>query len=269
MSRIKYTIVPKQNLEACIFESGVRLSEADIIIDPIIVFNANMELGIETEIYGEDMNEDNFKFAKESNLLNLLTEVNDAEVSNTIIVNGFNLDLDYVRDNIVKLAEKSDKIFSINSISDKRKYTGFTINFDSKELVNMTDEEWEKYKKEYAKEFEDSLSKDIERNKTIKPTEEEAEKAVAELLKSILGITDEDIQKDDGMLTVELKDNSKLPAPCDYKKEDYEAYSYANGSGMITIEKDEDKLIFMDEENEVIFPENFKQFIIDTLKELK
>ena len=90
MSRIKYTIVPKQNLEACIFESGVRLSEADIIIDPIIVFNANMELGIETEIYGEDMNEDNFKFAKESNLLNLLTEVNDAEVSNTIIVNGFN-----------------------------------------------------------------------------------------------------------------------------------------------------------------------------------
>ena len=59
MSRIKYTIVPKENLEACIFESGVRLSEVDIIIDPIIVFNANMELGIETEIYGEEMNEDN------------------------------------------------------------------------------------------------------------------------------------------------------------------------------------------------------------------
>ena len=71
MSRIKYTIVPKENIEASIFESGVRLSETDLIIDPIIVFNAKMELGIETEIYGEEMNEDNFRFAKESNLLNL------------------------------------------------------------------------------------------------------------------------------------------------------------------------------------------------------
>ena len=272
MSRIKYTVVPKENLEACIFESGVRLSEADIIIDPIIVFNANMELGIETEIYGEDMNESNFRFTKESNLLNLLTEVNDAELTNTIIVNGFDLDLDYVRNNIVKLAEKSDKIFSINSISDKRKYTGFTINFDSKELKSMTDEEWEKYKKEYNKEFEDSLSKDVERNKVIRPDDEDAEKAVAELLKSILGITDDDIQKeDDGMLTVEIKDNNNLPAPCNYKgeKDDYEAYSYANNTGMITIEKDDGKLIFMDEENEVIFPEDFLQFIIDTLKKLK
>ena len=48
MSRIKYTIVPKENIEASIFESGVRLSETDLIIDPIVVFNANMELGIET-----------------------------------------------------------------------------------------------------------------------------------------------------------------------------------------------------------------------------
>ena len=136
----------------------------------------------------------------------------------------------------------------------------------------MTDDEWEKYKKEYNKEFEDSLSKDVERNKVIRPDDEEAEKAVAELLKSILGITDEDIQKeDDGMLTVEIKDNTNLPAPCNYKneKDDYEAYSYANNTGMITIEKDDGKLIFMDEENEVIFPEDFLQFIIETLKKLK
>ena len=73
------------------------------------------------------------------------------------------------------------------------------------------------------------------------------------------------------MLTVEIKDNNNLPAPCNYKgeKDDYEAYSYANNTGMITIEKDDGKLIFMDEENEVIFPEDFLQFIIETLKKLK
>ena len=62
MSRIKYTIVPKENIEASIFESGVRLSETDLIIDPIVVFNANMELGIETEIYGNDISNDNFRY---------------------------------------------------------------------------------------------------------------------------------------------------------------------------------------------------------------
>ena len=277
MSRIKYTIVPKENIEASIFESGVRLSETDLIIDPIVVFNANMELGIETEIYGNDISNDNFRFTKESNLLNILTEVNDAEMTNTIIVNGFDIDLDYVHKHITKLANKSDKIYSINVISDKRKYTNFTINLDSEENIRMTDEEWEQFKIDFEENFKESLSQDVESNKLSRSTED-TEKAVEELLKAVLGVTEEDIEKDeDGMLTIELKENKPavLPAPkkiIDVKpttKTDYESYSYANNDGMITIEQEDGMLIFMDEENEIVVPVEFKDFIIETLKRLK
>ena len=277
MSRIKYTIVPKKNIEVSIFESGVRLSETDLIIDPIVVFNANMELGIETEIYGNDISNDNFRFTKESNLLNILTEVNDAEMTNTIIVNGFDIDLDYVHKHITKLANKSDKIYSINVISDKRKYTNFTINLDSEENIRMTDEEWEQFKIDFEENFKESLSQDVESNKLSRSTED-TEKAVEELLKAVLGVTDEDIEKDeDGMLTIELKENKPavLPAPkkiIDVKpttKTDYESYSYANNDGMVTIEQEDGMLIFMDEENEIVVPVEFKDFIIETLKKLK
>ena len=277
MSRIKYTIVPKENIEASIFESGVRLSETDLIIDPIVVFNANMELGIETEIYGNDISNDNFRFTKESNLLNILTEVNDAEMTNTIIVNGFDIDLDYVHKHITKLANKSDKIYSINVISDKRKYTNFTINLDSEENIRMTDEEWEQFKIDFEENFKESLSQDVESNKLSRSTED-TEKAVEELLKAVLGVTDEDIEKDeDGILTIELKENKPavLPAPkkiIDVKpttKTDYESYSYANNDGMVTIEQEDGMLIFMDEENEIVVPVEFKDFIIETLKKLK
>ena len=277
MSRIKYTIVPKENIEASIFESGVRLSETDLIIDPIVVFNANMELGIETEIYGNDISNDNFRFTKESNLLNILTEVNDAEMTNTIIVNGFDIDLDYVHKHITKLANKSDKIYSINVISDKRKYTNFTINLDSEENIRMTDEEWEQFKTDFEENFKESLSQDVESNKLSRSTED-TEKAVEELLKAVLGVTDEYIEKDEaGMLTIELKENKPavFPAPkkiIDVKpttKTDYESYSYANNDGMVTIEQEDGMLIFMDEENEIVVPVEFKDFIIETLKKLK
>lgn len=271
MSKIKYTIVPKENIERSIFESGVRLSKLDIIIDPIVVFNANMELGIETEIYGDDVDEDNFKFTKESNLLNVLTEINDTEITNTIIVNGFDVDLDYIRNYIVKLANKSDKIYSINVISDARKYTNFTIYMDSEENALLTDEEWKEYKENFKKEFEESLLKDTEANGFSSDIEEEANKAISDLLKAVLGTDEINEDEDDkGLLSINLKD-SQLPyiLPTSKDETDYEVYSYANNNNMITIEKDNNTLIIMDEKNEIVVPMEFKDFIIETLKKLK
>ena len=282
MSRIKYTIVPKENIEAGIFESGVRLSETDLIIDPIVIFNCNMELGIEQEIYGDEVSPENIKFTQESNLLSLLREVNDDDISNTIIINGFNLDLDYMRNHIAKLAKDSDKIFSVNVISDKRKYNNFTINLTSEISTELTDEEWEEYKNEYEKSFVKSLELDTEDNKVgPRYTEEEAADAVRELLKAVLGITDDEIDEEDGILTVGMNEPPKLPEPISLKdeiitpkkeekpKSDYKAYSYADTEGMITIESENGRLIFMDEQSEIEVPKEYIDFIIETLNKLK
>ena len=287
MSRIKYTIVPKENIEAGIFESGVRLSETDLIINPIVVFNCNMELGIEQEIYGEEVSPENIKFTQENNLLSVLRDVNDDELSNTIIINGFNLDLDYMRNHIADLAEQSDKIYSVNVISDRRKYNNFTINLTSSISKEFTDEEWEEYKDEYEKSFVKSLDLDTEDNK-IGPrySEEEAADAVRELLKAVLGITDEEIEEEKGMLTIDVDSTPKLLEPMSIKddmiipfekeekketksKSDYKAYSYADTEGMITIESENGRLIFMDEQSEIEVPAEYIDFIIETLNKLK
>lgn len=280
MSRIKYTIVPKDNVEASIFESGVRLTESTIIIDPIIIFNNNMELGIETEIYGNDVDADNIKFTNENNLLKVLRDVNDEDFCNTIIINGFDIDLDYVRDNIAKLAKQSGKIFSINVVSDRRKYNNFTIIMTSEIDTEFTDEEWEDYKKEYEESFQKSLAMDTEDNK-ISPrhSEEETAEAVRELLKTIFNVTDNDMDKDEeGAITIDLKDKPQtlaLPVPQDKdtkptkRRSSYESYSYANDAGMITIEVEDDLLIIMDEENEIVVPIDYIDFIIETLKKFK
>ena len=270
MSRIKYTIVPKENVETCIFESGVKLSESDTIINPMVIFNVNMELGIEQDIYGDNIDQDNVRFTQESNLLSVLSEANDEDFCNTVIINGFNIDLDYIRDNIAKLAQKSGKIYSINVISDKRKYTNFTLNLTSEISNELTDEEWELYKKDYEESFEESLAQDVEENK-IRPrcTEEEAERAMAELLKAICGIDNSDMPDDDEgslLAIIDNKDNAIVPSK---KESDYQAYSFANNDGMVTIEAEYDQLVIMDEEHEVVFPRSYIDFIIDTLNKLK
>ena len=277
MSRIKYTIVPKENVEAGIFESGVRLSESTIIIDPIVVFNNNMELGIEQEIYGDEVSPENIKFTKESNLLSVLNEINDEDVTNTIIINGFDLTLDDMREKIAPLAKDSGKIYSINVISDRRKYNNFTINLTSEIGTEFTDEEWEEYKQEYEDSFEQSLELDTEENK-VGPayTKEEAEEAVRELLKAVLGVSDDEIEKEDDILTIDtdsIKESKNLLQPIvvdnNKKESDYKAYSYADNKGMITIESEDGKLIFMDELSEIEVPIEYINFIIETLKKLK
>ena len=280
MSRIKYTVVPKENVENGIFESGVRLSESTIIIDPIVIFNNNMELGIEQEIYGNEVSPENIKFTTESNLFKVLNEVNDEDITNTIIINGFNLTLDDMREKIAPLAKDSGKIYSVNVVSDRRKYNNFTINLTSEIGTEFSDDEWKEYKQEYEDSFVESLKLDTEDNKVgPKYTEEEAAEAVRELLKAVLGVSDDEIDndEDDGMFTIDLdkEKTENLLQPIilgqeNTKKEsDYKAYSYADTKGMIIIETEDGRLIFMDDMGEIEVQIDFIDFIIETLNKLK
>jgi hypothetical protein len=56
-AKIKYTIVPRDILEDAIYESGVALTENALVIEPIIVFNSTMDIGIEQDIYNNEIPE--------------------------------------------------------------------------------------------------------------------------------------------------------------------------------------------------------------------
>ena len=281
-AKIKYTIVPRDILEDAIYESGVALTENAIVIEPIVVFNSTMDIGIEQDIYNNEIPENNTRFSTEKNLYNMLLEENESEFCNTIIVNGFNIDLNFVREKIAPLSKKSDKIFSINVISDKRKYTNYTIYLNNTLLEDYTDEEWEEYLEDYYKEFEVSLEKDKEEYSLSKEKYRAAEEKINDFLNKLLGIeTQESDKKEEKQEEIEISEernkylvdssNSEKPVikgKSNEEREHYESYTYEDNDGLVCISVDGDCLIIANEEDEILFDKKYIDQIIEFLSRL-
>ena len=281
-AKIKYTIVPRDILEDAIYESGVALTENAIVIEPIVVFNSTMDIGIEQDIYNNEIPENNTRFSTEKNLYNMLLEENESEFCNTIIVNGFNIDLNFVREKIAPLSKKSDKIFSINVISDKRKYTNYTVYLNNTLLEDFTDEEWEEYLEDYYKEFEVSLEKDKEEYSLSKEKYRAAEEKINDFLNKLLGIeTQESDEKEEKQEEIEISEernkylvdssNSEKPVikgKSNEEREHYESYTYEDNDGLVCISVDGDCLIIANEEDEILFDKKYIDQIIEFLSRL-
>jgi hypothetical protein len=288
-AKIKYTIVPKNILEDAIYESGIALTENAIVIEPIIIFNSNMDLGIEQDIYNNEIPESNIRFTSEKDLYKTLLEENEAELCNTIIINGFNIDLNFVREKIAPLSKKSDKIFSINVISDKRKFTNYTVYLSNTLKEGYTDEQWKEYINDYFKEFEVSLAQDKEEHSLSKEKYRAAEEKINDFLNKLLGLENgenfADLLKDskdkqDDSVVVEfsdergkylvdssastkasLNDENKISAKKEPEPEEvpvelnenYESYTYEDNDGIVTVSIDGDCLIIANEDDEILF----------------
>ena len=302
-AKIKYTIVPKNILEDAIYESGIALTENAIVIEPIIIFNSNMDLGIEQDIYNNEIPESNIRFTSEKDLYKTLLEENEAELCNTIIINGFNIDLNFVREKIAPLSKKSDKIFSINVISDKRKFTNYTVYLSNTLKEGYTDEQWKEYINDYFKEFEVSLAQDKEEHSLSKEKYRAAEEKINDFLNKLLGLENgenfADLLKDskdkkDESVVVEfsdergkylvdssvpkasLNDENKISAKKEPEPEEvpvelnenYESYTYEDNDGVVNVSIDGDCLIIANEEDEILFHKKYIDHLIDFLSRL-
>lgn len=300
-AKIKYTIVPKNILEDAIYESGIALTENAIVIEPIIIFNSNMDLGIEQDIYNNEIPESNIRFTSEKDLYKTLLEENEAELCNTIIINGFNIDLNFVREKIAPLSKKSDKIFSINVISDKRKYTNYTVYLSNTLKEGYTDEQWKEYINDYFKEFEISLQQDKEEHSLSKEKYRAAEEKINDFLNKLLGLENgenfADLLKDskdkqEDSVVVEFSDErgkylvdssaSKASSNDENKildkkepeevpielNENYESYTYEDNDGIVNVSIDGDCLIIANEDDEILFHKKYIDHLIDFLSRL-
>ena len=300
-AKIKYTIVPKNILEDAIYESGIALTENAIVIEPIIIFNSNMDLGIEQDIYNNEIPESNIRFTSEKDLYKTLLEENEAELCNTIIINGFNIDLNFVREKIAPLSKKSDKIFSINVISDKRKFTNYTVYLSNTLKEGYTDEQWKEYINDYFKEFEVSLAQDKEEHSLSKEKYRAAEEKINDFLNKLLGLekgesfTDllkDSKDKQDDSVVVEfsdergkylvdssvpkasLNDENKISAKKEPEEvpvelnENYESYTYEDNDGIVNVSIDGDCLIIANEDDEILFHKKYIDHLIDFLSRL-
>ena len=288
-AKIKYTIVPRDILEDAIYESGVALTENALVIEPIIVFNSTMDIGIEQDIYNNEIPESNTRFSTEKSLYNVLQEENEDEYCNTIIINGFNIDLNFVREKIAPLSKKSDKIFSINVLSDKRKFTNYTVYLNNTLLEDYSDDEWKEYITDFYKEFDVSLAQDKEEYSLSKEKYRAAEEKINDFLNKLLGLDQEQAtepakkekkeefeeekeveisEERDKYLVDSSKDKPVIKAKSNEERDHYESYTYEDNDGLVCVSIDGDCLIIANEDDEILFDKKYIDQIIEFLSRL-
>jgi hypothetical protein len=287
-AKIKYTIVPRDILEDAIYESGVALTENAMVIEPIIIFNSTMDLGIEQDIYNNEIPESNTRFSTEKDLYKILLEENEDEFCNTIIINGFNIDLNFVREKIAPLSKKSDKIFSINVLSDKRKFTNYTVYLNNTLLEDYSDDEWKEYITDFYKEFDVSLAQDKEEYSLSKEKYRAAEEKINDFLNKLLGIDQEqssvpakkekkeeldeeievEISEERGRYLVDSSKDKPVIKAKSEEREHYESYTYEDNDGLVCISLDGDCLIIANEDDEILFDKKYIDQIIEFLSRL-
>ena len=277
-AKIKYTIVPRDILEDAIYESGVALTENAMVIEPIIIFNSTMDLGIEQDIYNNEIPESNTRFSTEKDLYKILLEENEDEFCNTIIINGFNIDLNFVREKIAPLSKKSDKIFSINVLSDKRKFTNYTVYLNNTLLEDYSDDEWKEYITDFYKEFDVSLAQDKEEYSLSKEKYRAAEEKINDFLNKLLGLDQEQAtepakkekkeefeeekeveisEERDKYLVDSSKDKPVIKAKSNEERDHYESYTYEDNDGLVCVSIDGDCLIIANEDDEILFDKKY------------
>ena len=288
-AKIKYTIVPRDILEDAIYESGVALTENAMVIEPIIIFNSTMDLGIEQDTYNNEIPESNTRFSTEKDLYKILLEENEDEFCNTIIINGFNIDLNFVREKIAPLSKKSDKIFSINVLSDKRKFTNYTVYLNNTLLEDYSDDEWKEYITDFYKEFDVSLAQDKEEYSLSKEKYRAAEEKINDFLNKLLGLDQEQAtesakkekkeefeeekeveisEERDKYLVDSSKDKPVIKAKSNEERDHYESYTYEDNDGLVCVSIDGDCLIIANEDDEILFDKKYIDQIIEFLSRL-
>lgn len=267
-SKIKYTIVPENVLEDALFESGAILTSDEIVISPLVLFNDTMDLGL-NDIYEEEtgIEEEYIKYIDEDELMNCINEYKDEDYGNCIILNGFDLSLDYVRDHLLKISEEFDILFSINIPTTERKYTSFTAYIDATKIYS--DKEWEDYKNKYKKLLEKSKKEDVESNKILPIDDFEDGELIPvdDFLFRILGMEKEEIDEIKKELEGESAQEKKLPTPKNHKN--YQSYAFEDEDSMIVIEKDDSVITIATDDGTVRVPEKHIDFVIDTLEKFK
>lgn len=230
MERIKYTYVPSDNADDGMMQ--VLFSKDIIYTNMITIDNAARGIFIEPEM------KDMVTFATEKNLNEVIKKTAMNPECETLILNGFNISMDDVRNKYVDLAKKYDIYLCINTISDKVS-KNVTVYFDYA-ITDLSDKEWEDVK--------------IKTNETIKEKLKEKENSFeSKFLSDIMGYDINKLEKLDDIEDINIK----------------ETYTYSNEDEEITIHKLMDNsLVITDGENEVLISSKLIRFLKTSLESL-
>jgi hypothetical protein len=270
---IKYTIVPANDKDD--YESNFKLSlnefakavdgNGKALVCPLIVYNADLDIPLNMD----KMIEDYIIYATEEQVLDVIRKHESTEVLRTLILHGFDVSLDEVRDIYCPLSRRNECDVCINVIRDIELDSNLTFYLYN-DLDEQDDEEWE----ETLAALEDDMWSYIEDYKALEEMEDED---IFEMLPFLLGDTDGDGESIQQMIKkVKDKEESAPPPvlakPQELKDEEPRrsitcAYDY---DGYIAINKlDEDLYTIEDDDYEVVLTADQIDFLFQQYNRIK
>jgi hypothetical protein len=245
IDKIKYTYIPKNHIDSGMTQ--ILFSRDVVYSDMTVIDNAALGVSIEPELKGM------VRIATPATLDSAIIKAIHETECDTLILNGFDISLDDVRDKYVKIAKEYDILLCINVISDISPDSNISVNLDVN-IDKLSDEEWRDTKEELMNETKDKFGP--AKSASI-PTN---------IMSSLFGYLAGD---NDGLKISEAA--KKLDETEGYVLDlnILETYTCCKNDEELTVHKlDGNKIIISDGDNEIIFDKSLLNFLTNSLSNI-
>ena len=285
---VKYTLMPFNDDDD--YEHFFSLSLRELakntkdksLLAPLIVYNSELDVPMDNDL------EEYTVYCNQSQIIEVIRKQECTDVFRTLILHGFDIDLDEMKNTYIGVARRNNADLCINIIQDTGIDSNITLYIDSS-IEKSDDKLWEMQKKEMEDEINEFIN-NYDSYDVYDYTPEEIE-SVENFLETLFGdcgfdLSDKkkDKKKDKENKEDKVKENKMVPSLFEtYKpekveiEEDIIAYTFENNNDLVRVAcMDED--LFVIEENDYEVALNLKQMefvvecyykILDYLKDNK
>lgn len=244
LGKIKYSYIPRTKATDAILSSLAYAMKATDSIDYMLIDNK----ATGRRLYPERISENVISCHKED-LLSQIEELCDREID-TILVNGFDIDLDEVKERFCQVVIDNDILLCINNVLDLENNNSNVSIFIEPDICNLDDEEWEDIKEEILQSLEEAQQKRTKSKNTD----------LSSLL-SLFGL--DNLNKNNKDIDIEWLDEDDMDLNV------VEQYSYTvNNSELVISLNSENDIIINNEDDFILIPKKQVNFLIETLNKL-
>lgn len=278
---VKYTLMPyskDDNYDKYFLSSIKELAgklQGAISAPLLVIYNSDLDIPIEYEY------EDYTMYCNSEQIEDVIKRVENTDSFATLIIHGFDISLDDVREKYNVIARRNNAHLCINVLSEYEINSNLSLYLDEN-IDREPDSNWEEAKVEIQKqidEFIDGYDADFD-------LDEDEAAIFNEFLNSLYGglfdKEEEDEEEDDN----EEKKDSFMPIPLfplslkgglfdddneeEKKDEDVIAFTYQNRKDFISIScLDGELYIIDDDECEILLTEDQMEFLIESYNKIK
>ena len=268
---VKYTLMPLNEEDD--YEHFFSLSLRELakntkdksLLAPLIVYNSELDVPMDNDL------EEYTVYCNEEQILEVIKRQEINDVFRTLIIHGFNINMDDLKDVYIGIARRNNADLCINVIQDTGIDSNITLYIDSS-IEKSEGKVWEMQKQEMYDEI-DSFISNYDNYESYDYTPEEIEN-VENFLEALLGGCGMDMFESNKPKKEEAKKESKaedkkvisLPAiqPEEQIEEHTIAFSFENNDDVIRFSCTDEELFVIEENDyEVVLNKQQMEFIME------